>query len=101
MFTHAPKAKLNTSTNPTFVQAEQTIDPFIRKIRYNERQNRKIKNTISSSYPDPTGSFAKQTFITKVGIYDENKNLIAVASVANPVKKLEDLAYTFKIKMDI
>ena len=101
MFTHAPKARLNTSTNPTFVQAGQTIEPYIRKIRYNERQNRKIKNTISSSYPDPTGSFAKQTFITKVGVYDENKNLIAVASVANPVKKLEDLAYTFKIKMDI
>jgi len=101
MFAHAPKARLNTSTNPTYRQAGQTIDPLVHRIRYNERQNLKIKNTTSSSYPDPTGSFAKQTFITKVGVYDENKNLIAVASVANPVKKLEDLAYTFKIKMDI
>ena len=101
LFAHAPKSRLNTSTNPTFVKAGQNIEPLIRKIRYNEKQNLKIKNTISSSFPDPTGSFAKQTFITKIGVYDENKNLIGIASVANPVKKLEDLAYTFKIKMDI
>jgi len=101
MFAHAPKSKLNTSTNPTFVKAGQNIEPLIRKIRYNEKQNLKIKNTISSSFADPTGSFAKQTFITKIGVYDENKNLIGIASVANPVKKLEDLAYTFKIKLDV
>ena len=86
LFAHAPKSRLNTSTNPTFVKAGQNIEPLIRKIRYNEKQNLKIKNTISSSFPDPTGSFAKQTFITKIGVYDENKNLIGIASVANPVK---------------
>ena len=45
--------------------------------------------------------FQKQTFISKVGIYDENKNLIAIANVAEPVKKTEDRDFTFKLKIDI
>ena len=60
----------------------------------------KIKNTISSSYLSPTGSFKKQTFITKIGIYDDQKNLIGIASVAEPVKKTENRDFTFKLKMD-
>ena len=61
----------------------------------------KIKNIVTSSYRDHTASFQPVTYISKVGIYDENKNLIAVASLANPVRKLEDRSYTFKLKLDI
>ena len=60
-----------------------------------------IKNTISSSYADPTGSFAKQVFISQVGIFDEQKNLIGIAKVAKPVKKTEERDLTFKIKIDL
>ena len=101
MFAHAPKGMLNSSTNPTYIQQGQTLTPFTSSVRYKEKDELKIKNTISSSYPDPSGSFAKQTYITKVGIYDKDRNLIAVTSVANPVKKREDLEYTFKMKLDI
>ena len=55
---------------------------------------------MTSSYVDPTGSYQKQTFISKIGLYDEDNNLIGVATLANPVKKLEDLDYTFKLKLD-
>ena len=64
-------------------------------------QARTIKNTHSSSYSDPTGSLEKTTYITKVGIYDDNKKLIGIASVAKPVKKTEDRDLTFKLKLDI
>jgi len=36
-----------------------------------------------------------------VGIYDKNKKLLGIASLANPVKKTEDVGYTFKITLDI
>ena len=45
--------------------------------------------------------FKKQTFISKIAIYDEDKNLIAVANLAKPIKKLEDRDFTFKLKLDI
>ena len=34
-------------------------------------------------------------------MYDENENLIGVASLATPVKKTLDSEYLFKLKLDI
>ena len=34
-------------------------------------------------------------------IYDKDKNLIAIASLANPVKKTETRDFMFKLKLDI
>ena len=45
--------------------------------------------------------FKKTVYISKVGIYDEEKNLIGIAKVATPVRKQEDHDYTFKLKLDI
>ena len=70
-------------------------------LSYVENDNTQIKNTISSSFCNYSASFAKQTFISKIGIYDKDRNLIAVANLAKPVKKLEDRDYTFKLKLDI
>ena len=60
-----------------------------------------IKNIVSSSYKGHDENFKPVTYISKVGIYDADKNLIAIASLANPVRKLEDRGYTFKLKLDI
>ena len=40
-------------------------------------------------------------YVSKIAVYDENKNLIGVASLASPVLKKEDQDLTFKIKLDI
>jgi hypothetical protein len=56
---------------------------------------------VSASYTEPTASFKKITYISKIGIYDEYKNLIGIATVATPVKKEEEIDYTFKLKLDI
>ena len=55
---------------------------------------------VSSSFAFPTASFQKETYITRVGIYDENRNLIGIANVATPVKKTEERDLTFKLKVD-
>jgi len=95
---------LNYSSNPTYVDYSNRKTSFDAKstsTQFTEPSNIEIKNTVSSSYEDPTGSFQKQTFISRVGIYDKDKNLIGVAKVANPVKKTEDREFTFKLKLDI
>ena len=35
-----------------------------------------------------------------VGIYDKDKNLIATATMANPIKKTEDKDYMVKMRID-
>ena len=102
MMAHTEKGQQNHSNNPTYVVSRQTdsLTPHSGSYLYQEKDF-EIKNTISSSYADPEAAFEKQTFISKIGVYDEQQNLIAVASLSTPVKKKEDQSYTFKLKMDI
>ena len=62
---------------------------------------RKIKNIVYSQFTDVEPDFVKTTYISKVAIYDEDKNLIGIAKVATPVRKTEEKQYTFKLKLDI
>lgn len=113
MFAHAPRGFLNHSNNPTYKQYGQTqAISNTGSYHYVEPDNLLIKNVVSSSwatltaslnseYQDNSSSFKKQTYISKIGIYDEEKNLIGIAKLARPIRKQEEDDYTFKLKLDI
>lgn len=100
MLAHAPKGDLNHSNNPTYIKHGEAERPVVDNTKYIEKSDKEIKNIVKSVHSNYSESFEKTTYISKVGIYDEDKNLIAIAKVATPVKKTEDREYTFKIKMD-
>jgi hypothetical protein len=101
MLAHAEKGELNHSNNPTYVKHQATASFFqYNSLSFNET-SQPIKNIVKSPYSDPAAAFEKTTFITKVGIYDEDKNLIGIASVSKPVKKTLDRDLTFKLKLDL
>ena len=50
--------------------------------------------------PSMTGAGAGP-FITAVGLYNNNNDLMAVAKLARPLKKPTDLPITFKVQIDI
>jgi len=97
----APLGDLNFSPNPTYVKYNDDKSPSSGAGGYFQNNTVGVKNTISSSFHDYNEEFKPQTFISKVGVYDENKNLIAIANLSKPVKKLEDRDYTFRLKLDI
>jgi hypothetical protein len=99
MFAHADKAEFNYSNNPTYLVHSQSMQAATGTYTYLEPEL-DIKNTVLTPYPDPTGSFEKITYISKIGIYDEMGNLIGIASTATPVKKTQMVDYTFKLKLD-
>ena len=101
MFANAPKGQINHSNNPTFKNYGQAITPLTSSTMYSEKRSLTLKNVVSASYTDETPLFNKETYISKIGIYDENKNLIAIAKLATPVKKTEQRDLTFKLKLDI
>ena len=100
MLAHAPKGDLNHSNNPTYIKYGEVEDATVDNTKYIEKNDKKIANIVKSVHTNYNESFEKTTYISKIGIYDEDKNLIAIAKVATPVKKTEDREYTFKIKMD-
>ena len=101
MFATAPKGQLNQSNNPTFVKFSTANYAATGSKTYLENNKQVIKNIVSSSFPDPTGSFEKTTYISKIGIYDSSRNLIGIGKVATPVRKTVERDFTFKIKLDI
>jgi hypothetical protein len=102
MLCTAQAGQLDHSNNPTFLEYGQSTNTIssISTLQFIEKEF-DIKNTLSSSYVEQTASYEKQVFISKIGIYDENENLIAVAKLAKPVRKTSDRDYTFKLKLDL
>ena len=102
MFAHAKQRDLNHSNNLTFVNYEdkQNEEVSLRERRWVENPERQIANVVKSPYANHSASFEKTTYISKIGIYDEDKNLIGIAKLATPVKKTESRQYTFKMKID-
>ena len=103
MFCHVNKGEFNYSNNPTFKNIEQSssiIGFTTSSYSYSDRET-DIKNIASSSFHKGEDEFRKVTYISKVGVYDEENNLLMTVDLARPYKKEEDDDLTFKIKYDL
>ena len=104
MLCHARKGEFNHSNNLTSYNsssAAQVLPSFnTSSYTYSEPQI-PIKNIASSSYSGYNQDFEKTTYISKVGIYDDDGNLIMIASLATPKRKREDEQFTIKLTYDI
>jgi hypothetical protein len=99
MFAHAPRNELNHTENPTFLDYDLTSSRETSSTTFLAKGG-SIKNIQDSIYPDPAADFVKQTYISKIIIYDEEKNVLGIAKLANPVRKREADSFTFKLKLD-
>ena len=100
MFAHANRNELNSSNNPTFVTSGSTKVTNSGSYFYVENSSQEIKNIASSSFAD-TGPFEKTVYISSIGIYDEDNNLLGIGKLAEPIRKREKDSYTFKMKIDL
>jgi hypothetical protein len=76
-FCRATNSEFNYSSNPTFVD-----------------DNKRIRVTSGSNI------LQTRTYITTIGLYDANDNLLAVAKVNKPITKSPDNEATFKVRLD-
>ena len=79
IFCRAAADEFNYSSNPTFTDTENRIV------------------VIDAGQEDTQTSF---TFITSVGLYDANDNLLAVAKVSRPVEKSSERDLTLRVRLD-
>lgn len=79
IFCRAAADEFNYSSNPTFTDTENRIV------------------VIDAGQEDTQTSF---TFITSVGLYDANDNLLAVAKVSRPVEKSNERDLTLRVRLD-
>jgi hypothetical protein len=109
MFCHANKNEMNWSNNLSYLDREYATGSTYQEIvvaqtgsnYYKEKETLTVKNTISSSFDNYSASYSDQTFISKINIFDNDGNIIAVAKLAKPVTKTNSTDYTFKLKIDL
>jgi hypothetical protein len=101
MYAHARRGEVNYSNNPTFLKYNQKQLNFTSSHVFEENPTRLIKNTVSSSHPGYAANFKRQVYISQIAVYDDNKNLIGIATLPNPVLKEEDQDVSFKLKIDM
>jgi hypothetical protein len=101
MYAHARRGEVNYSNNPTFLQFGQNRTPSTSSNVYLENDSLKIKNTVSSSYTGFDAPFERQVYISRIALYDDDKKLIGIATLSNPILKKEAQDLSFKLKLDI
>ena len=99
MYAYAKEGEFNYSKNPTFLQKKENYGFSFTGSIYSESK-KPIKKVNKSLFKNYEEEFENTVYISKIGIYDKDKNLIAIASLANPVKKTEAREFMFKLKMD-
>jgi len=105
MFAHANRGELNSSNNPTFIQHSSSTNANQKTLLtssyvYLENDKQTVENVVSSSFAT-SGTFEKTTYLSSVGIYDDDQNLVGIAKLATPIRKREKDSYTFKLKLDL
>ena len=101
MYAHARRGEVNYSNNPTFLQFGQDKMSLSSSNIYIENDKQKIKNTVSSSFDGFDAPFERQVYVSRIAIYDDDKKLIGVATLSNPVLKKEAQDLSFKLKLDL
>lgn len=97
----ANKNDLNHSNNLTYIHSGSYTTPLTSSTYFSENKNLEIKNIVKSPFVSGSANFEKETYITKIGLYDKDRKLIGYATLANPVRKTENREFIFKLKLDI
>lgn len=100
--------EFNTSTNPSAVNFVnlQNVE-YTTSFEGTKRTSKYDAATIKpeflayeySSSVDQTGSFIAP-YVTTIGLYDENMDMVAVAKLATPIKSTPDLPVNFLVRID-
>jgi len=99
-YASADKYDLNHSNNETYIQSG-SYSYVTNSLAYFENKKMAIKNVVKSPFTSGSAQFEKETYITKIGLYDKDKKLIGIASLSNPVRKTENREFIFKLKLDL
>ena len=102
MMAKAPVSEINHSNNPTYLKnSVKSLQDVSRNTYQYVEGPRPVKNIVSASYTDIAPPMKKETYISKIAIYDKDKNLIGFAKLATPIRKTEDREFIFKLKLDL
>jgi len=98
----APQNQLNHSNNPTYLKnSSKSVTQVLSSSHQFNQQLQHVKNMVPADYTDIEPPMEKETYISKIALYDKHKNVIGYAKLATPVRKTEAREFIFKLKLDL
>lgn len=96
--------KVNTKPGVKYIRKRQVLENGdVMDFSYTSSVNSAVSGGFEqwdlSGSIDPTGSFLAP-FITTIGLYDDDCNLVAVAKLPRPVKSMHDIPINFIVRFD-
>lgn len=102
MLSKAPYGQLNHSNNPTYLKnSAKNLEQATSGTYQFREQTRILKNVVPADYTDIEPPMEKETYISKIALYDKDRNIIGFAKLATPIRKTEDREFIFKLKLDL
>ncbi len=99
IFLSVYESEFNTSTNPTAVDSTGKILGYGIQSSIEPGIFGGFDEYDYSSSIDTTGSYLAP-YITTIGLYDDNNNMVAVAKLPQPIKSLPDYPVNFIVRFD-
>jgi hypothetical protein len=99
IFLSVYESEFNTSTNPTAVDSNGKILGYGIQSSIEPGIFGGFDEYDYSSSIDTTGSYLAP-YITTIGLYDDNNNMVAVAKLPQPIKSLPDYPVNFIVRFD-
>jgi hypothetical protein len=87
----------NDSVRREFKDVKDYLDKYTGKKDFDVKQD--FINYIDSSAIDPTGSYLAP-YITSIGLYNDDNELVAVGKLGNPIKNLIDYPINICVRFD-
>jgi len=99
VFLSVYESEFNTSTNPTAVDSNGNIKGYGIQSSIDPTVFGGFDEYDYSSSIDPTGSYLAP-YITTIGLFDDDNNMVAVAKLPQPIKSLPDYPVNFIVRFD-
>jgi hypothetical protein len=99
IFLSVYESEFNTSTNPTAVDSTGKILGYGIQSSIEPGIFGGFDEYDYSSSIDPTGSYLAP-YVTTIGLYDDDNNMVAMAKLPQPVKSLPDYPLNFIVRFD-
>jgi hypothetical protein len=99
VFLSVYESEFNTSTNPTATDSTGKIKGYGFQSSIDPTVFGGFDEYDYSSSIDPTGSYLAP-YITTIGLFDDNNDMVAVAKLPQPIKSLPDYPVNFIVRFD-
>jgi len=94
VFCRCQPDELNYTLNPTAFKPDK-VEDWMNSSFTSSTDNAEYRSDFTSS------GMNWQPYITSIGLYDDNNDLLAIAKLTRPLRKSSDIPMTFQIRIDI